>query len=32
MPDKNGHIYENIYDGQNSWSPDAYPQGWLLIE
>lgn len=31
-PDKNGHIYESIYDGQNSWSPDAYPQGWLLIE
>lgn len=27
-PDKNGHIY----DGQNSWSPDDYPQGWLLIE
>lgn len=31
-PDKNGHIYESIYGGQNSWSPDAYPQGWLLIE
>ena len=27
----NGHIYESIIDG-NVWSPDAYPQGWQLIE
>ena len=27
----NGHIYESVIDG-NVWSPDAYPQGWQLIE
>lgn len=27
----NGHIYESTIDG-NTWSPDAYPQGWTMIE
>lgn len=27
----NGHVYESTIDN-NIWSPDAYPQGWKLIE
>lgn len=30
-PDKNGRIYESIYDGKNSWSPNEYPQGWTKL-
>lgn len=30
-PGKDGAIYESMIDG-NSWSPDAYPQGWKLVE
>ena len=30
-PDENGPIYESAIDG-NVWSPDAYPQGWTLVE
>ena len=30
-PGKDGAIYESLIDG-NSWSPDAYPQGWKLVE
>lgn len=31
-PTENDGIYQSIYDGKNSWPPDEYPQGWLLIE
>ena len=27
----NGHIYESLIDN-NVWSPDAYPDGWKLVE
>lgn len=27
----NGKIYESLIDN-NVWSPDAYPQGWRLVE
>lgn len=27
----NGHVYESTMDG-NVYSPDAYPQGWQLVE
>ena len=27
----NGHVYESTMDG-NAYSPDAYPQGWKLVE
>lgn len=27
----NGHVYESLIDN-NAWSPDAYPDGWQLIE
>lgn len=27
----NGSVYESLIDG-NTWSPDAYPAGWRLIE
>ncbi len=27
----NGSVYESTIDG-NIWAPDAYPQGWTLIE
>lgn len=30
-PDASGKIYESTIDG-NTWSPDAYPQGWRLVE
>lgn len=30
-PTKDDDIYQSIYDGKNSWSPDEYPQGWLKI-
>lgn len=26
-----GHVYESLIDN-NIWSPDAYPQGWKMIE
>lgn len=28
----NGSTYESIYEGDNVWSPEAYPAGWQLIE
>jgi len=28
----NGQVYESTFDGMNVWSPEAYPQGWQLIE
>ena len=30
-PDADGPIYESTVDG-NVWSPEAYPQGWQLVE
>lgn len=30
-PDADGPIYESTIDG-NVWSPEAYPQGWQLVE
>lgn len=30
-PDVAGQVYESIING-NTWSPDAYPNGWKLIE
>lgn len=30
-PDADGPIYESVIDG-NIWSPEAYPQGWQLVE
>lgn len=30
-PDADGPIYESTIDG-NVWSPEAYPQGWRLVE
>lgn len=30
-PDTDGPIYESTIDG-NIWSPEAYPQGWQLVE
>ena len=30
-PTKEDDIYQSIYDGKNSWSPDEYPQGWMKI-
>ena len=27
----NGNVYESLIDN-NVWSPDAYPQGWRLVE
>ena len=27
----NGHVYESLIDN-NVWSPEAYPQGWKLVE
>lgn len=30
-PTKDDDIYQSIYDGKNSWSPDEYPAGWLKI-
>ena len=30
-PDASGPVYESTIDG-NIWVPDAYPQGWQLIE
>ena len=29
-PDKQGSIYESLIDN-NVWAPDAYPQGWAMI-
>lgn len=26
----NDVLYESIFDGQNVWSPDAYPDGWAV--
>lgn len=30
-PTKDDDIYQSIYDGKNSWSPDEYPAGWMKI-
>lgn len=30
-PDADGKVYESLING-NVWSPDAYPQGWQLVE
>lgn len=30
-PTKDNDIYQSIYDGKNSWSPDEYPQGWKKL-
>ena len=30
-PDESGDVYESLIDG-NTWSPDAYPQGWAKVE
>lgn len=27
-----GKLYESIYEGQNVWTPAAYPAGWKIIE
>ena len=27
-----GHVYESIHDGANTWSPTEYPAAWRLIE
>ena len=27
-----GKLYESIYEGQNVWTPTAYPAGWKIIE
>lgn len=27
-----GKLYESIYDGQNVWTPAAYPAAWKMIE
>lgn len=27
----NGYVYESLIDN-NVWSPEAYPQGWRLVE
>lgn len=30
-PDEHGQVYESLING-NTWAPDAYPDGWKLIE
>ena len=30
-PTENDDIYQSIYDGKNSWSPDEYPAGWMKL-
>lgn len=30
-PEKNTTVYESTIDN-NVWSPDAYPDGWVLVE
>lgn len=27
-----GTVVRSIYDGKNVWSPDAYPDGWEVVE
>lgn len=27
-----GRVYESIFEGSNVWSPEAFPQGWMLVE
>ena len=27
-----GKLYESIYEGQNVWTPAAYPAAWKMIE
>lgn len=27
----NGVLYESVYDGANTWTPDAYPDGWQEV-
>ena len=29
--DYNGTLYQSLIDG-NTWSPEAYPQGWQVVE
>ena len=29
--DYNGTLYQSLIDG-NTWSPEAYPQGWKVVE
>ena len=26
-----GKLYESIYEGQNVWTPTAYPAGWKIV-
>lgn len=30
-PDADGKVYESLING-NTWSPDAYPAGWKLVQ
>ena len=30
-PDKDGTVYESLIDA-NVYAPDAYPQGWAVVE
>lgn len=30
-PDAEGQVYESLING-NTWSPEAYPDGWKLVE
>lgn len=25
-------LYESIYEGQNTWTPEGYPAGWKVVE
>lgn len=25
-------LYESVYSGANVWTPDAYPEGWKVVE
>lgn len=31
FPDADDPVYESLIDG-NVWSPEAYPQGWKIVE
>ena len=31
FPTENDPVYESLIDG-NVWSPEAYPQGWKIVE
>lgn len=30
-PDASGQVYESVING-NTWSPDAYPAGWKVVD